>query len=44
MRKLLGALNEKALHTNEFNGMGVFKEMLADDRKALVGLYISITF
>ena len=40
--RFLGALNEKALPTNEFGGMGVFKEMLADDRRALVGLYISI--
>ena len=29
--QILGALNEKALPTNEFGGMGVFKEMLADD-------------
>ena len=40
--QILGALNEKALPTNEFGGMGVFKEIVADDRRALVGLYISI--
>ena len=40
--QILGALNEKALPTNAFGGMGVFKEMLADDRRVLVGLYISI--
>ena len=27
---------------NAFGGMGVFKEMLADDRRVLVGLCISI--
>ena len=42
MFQILGALNEKALPTNAFGGMGVFKEMLANDRKVLVGLYISI--
>ena len=40
--QILGALNEKALPTNAFGGMGVFKEMLADDRRVLVGLYICI--
>ena len=40
--QILGALNVKALPTNEFGGMGVFKEMLADHRRALVDLYISI--
>ena len=36
--QILGALNEKALPTNAFGGMGAFKEMLADDRRALVCL------
>ena len=36
--QILGALNEKALPTNAFGGMGAFKEMLADDRRVLVGL------
>ena len=35
--------NKKALPTNPFGGMGAFKEMLADDHRVLVGLYISIT-
>ena len=42
MFQVLGAMNEKALPTNEFGGMGVFKEMLEDDRRAPVVLYISI--
>ena len=37
MFQILGALNEKALPTNAFGGMGAFKEMLADDRRVLVG-------
>ena len=40
--QILGAFNEKALPTNAFGGMGVFKEMHADDRRVLIGLYISI--
>ena len=40
--QILGALNENALPTNEFGDMGVFKEMLADDRRALFVLYILI--
>ena len=41
MFQILGALNAKALPTNAFGGMGVLKQMLADDRR-VVGLYISI--
>ena len=38
----LGALNEKALSAPEFDGLYVFREILADDREALLGLHNSI--